>query len=193
MGLPIGFNPPCRMNLKTDSPPPGSRLEPGGGEGFYGDLVFAPADPLNSAEMAEIFLLREAIEPKLVAEATRRMGASKIAAAHAINEESEACQEDEDSEGYLLADRRFHELIFDASGLRRAHALVKGVWTTADPYRQAYAIIPNKLDISVIEHRMILDAIERGAGEDAGELHRIHIRHTRLGLSERREALGERP
>jgi DNA-binding GntR family transcriptional regulator len=180
------------MNLKTDSPPSGSQLGPGGGEGLFGDGVFVPADSLDAAEMGEIYLLREAIEPKLVTEATRRMGASRIAAANAINEESEACQELEDCEGYLRADRRFHELIFEASGLRRAHALVRGIWDTAEPYRQAYAVIPNKLDISVVEHRMILDAIERGAGDDAGELHRIHIRHTRLGLSERREAFGER-
>lgn len=180
------------MNLKTDSPPSGSQLEPGGREGLYGDVVFAPADSLDPLEMTEIYLLREAIEPKLVAEATRRMGASRIAAAHAINEESEACQENEDADGYLEADRRFHEVIFEASGLRRAHALVKGIWTTAEPYRQAYSNIPNKLDISVVEHRMILESIERGAGEDAGELHRIHIRHTRLGLSERREAFGGR-
>jgi len=39
---------------------------------------------------------------------------------------------------------------------------------------------------------MILDAIERGAARNAGELHRIHIRHTRLGLTERREAFGRR-
>lgn len=180
------------MDLKTDSPPSGSELGPDGGEGLFPESAFVPAESLDAAEMAEIFLLREAIEPKLVAEATRRMGATKIAAAHAINEESEACQEIEDSAGYLRADRRFHELIFEASGLRRAHALVRGIWGAAEPYRQAYADLPNKLDISVVEHRMILEAIERGAGEDAGELHRIHIRHTRLGLSERREAFGER-
>jgi DNA-binding GntR family transcriptional regulator len=179
------------MNLKTDSPPSGSELGQGGGEGLSTDVVFAPADSLDAAEMAEIFLLREAIEPKLVAEATRRMGATKIAAAHAINEEAEACHELEDAAGYLRADRRFHELIFAASGMRRAHALVHGIWGSAEPYREAYAALPNKLDISVVEHRMILDAIERGSGEDAGELHRIHIRHTRLGLSERREAFAK--
>lgn len=180
------------MNLKTDSPPSGSQLEPGGREGDCSEVVFAPADSLDLAEMAEIYLLREAIEPKLVAEATRRMGASRLAAARAANAESEACHEGDDPEGYLRADRRFHEIIFEASGLRRAHALVRGIWSTAEPFRQAYAIVPNKLDISVVEHRMILDAIERGAAEDAGELHRIHIRHTRLGLTERREAFGRR-
>jgi DNA-binding GntR family transcriptional regulator len=179
------------MNLKTDSPPSGSQVELGGGEGFY-EGVFAPADSLDLAEMAEIYLLREAIEPRLVAEAARRMGAGRIAAANAVNEESELCHELENREGYLRADRRFHELIFEASGLRRAHALARGIWSTSEPYRQAYAAIPSKLDISVVEHRMILDALERGAAEDAGELHRIHIRHTRLGLSERRETSGER-
>jgi GntR family transcriptional regulator, rspAB operon transcriptional repressor len=173
------------MNLKTDSPPSGSRLGPGGGEGFYWEVLFASAEALDPAAMAEIYLLREAIEPKLVTAATRRMGANKIAAVQAVNEESEACQELEDTAGYLRADRQFHELIFEASGLRRIQALVREIWDTAEPYRQAYAAIPNKLDISVVEHRMILDAIERGSGEDAGELHRIHIRHTRLGLGER--------
>jgi DNA-binding GntR family transcriptional regulator len=57
------------------------------------------------------------------------------------------------------------------------------MFNTTERYRRAYSILPHKLETSVIEHRMILDAIERKAGEDAGELHRIHIRRTRLTLS----------
>jgi hypothetical protein len=37
---------------------------------------------------------------------------------------------------------------------------------------------------------MILEAIERGAAEDAGELHRVHVRRTRLTLTEHPELFG---
>jgi DNA-binding GntR family transcriptional regulator len=38
-----------------------------------------------------------------------------------------------------------------------------------------------------IEHRLIVDAIERGDAEDAGERQRQHIRRTRVGLLDHAE------
>lgn len=145
--------------------------------------VGARVTPLDPTELIETYLVREALEPLLTEAATAKIGEERLAELRAINAESELCADRDDFNGYLAADRRFHGGIFESAELPRVQAVINGMFNTAERYRRAYSLLPHKLETSVVEHRMILDAIGRGAGQDAGELHRIHIRRTRLTLS----------
>ncbi|MBS1677008.1 MAG: GntR family transcriptional regulator [Actinobacteria bacterium] len=149
--------------------------------------VGARVTPLDPKDLIETYIVREALEPVLTESAARRIDAEQLAALRAINDESEVCAEREDIDGYLAVDRRLHGGIFAVADLPRVQAVITGTFATAERYRRAFSILPHRLETSVVEHRMILDAIERGAAEDAGELHRIHIRRTRLTLSEHPE------
>jgi GntR family transcriptional regulator, rspAB operon transcriptional repressor len=149
--------------------------------------VGARVTPLDPAELIEVYLVREALEPVLVRHAAERIGPERLAVARAINEESERCAGRGDSGGYLSADRRFHTEIFEATEMPRAYSIIIGMLQTSERYRRALSILPHGLETSVVEHRMILEAIERGAAEDAGELHRVHVRRTRLTLAEHPE------
>lgn len=149
--------------------------------------VGARVTALDPTELIEVYLIREALEPLLTERSVGQLDDAALGRLRAINEESELCAENEDFNGYLNADRRFHGLIFEAAELRRIHAVIQGMFHTAERYRRSYSLLPHRLEISVVEHRMILEAIERGAAADAGELHRIHIRRTRLTLSEHPE------
>ena len=153
--------------------------------------VGARVTPLDPAELIEVYLVREALEPVLVKLATERIEPARLALARAINEDSERCAEQGDSNGYVSADRRFHTEIFEATGMPRAYSIITGMLHTAERYRRALSILPHRLEISVVEHRMILDAIERGAAEDAVELHRVHVRRTRLTLTAHPELFGD--
>ena len=145
--------------------------------------VGARVTALDPAELIETYIVREALEPVLTEEAARRIEPERLAELKEIVVESEVCAERDDHSGYLAADRRLHGTIFEAAQLPRVHAVITGMLYTAERYRRAYSLLPHRLEVSVIEHRMILDALERGAAEDAGELHRIHVRRTRLTLS----------
>jgi DNA-binding GntR family transcriptional regulator len=149
--------------------------------------VGARVTPLDPAELIEVYLVREALEPVLVRKAAERIEPARLTVARAINEESERCAERGDADGYLNADRRFHTEIFEATGMPRACSIIIGMLQTSERYRRALSILPHGLETSVVEHRMILEAIERGAAEDAGELHRVHVRRTRLTLAEHPE------
>jgi GntR family transcriptional regulator, rspAB operon transcriptional repressor len=151
--------------------------------------VGARVTALTPTELIETYVVREALEPVLTEHAARLIGPERLAELREVNGESEVCAERDDHDGYLAADRRFHREIFESAGLPRVHAAITGMFHTAERYRRAYSLLPHRLEISVIEHRMILDAIERGAAEDAGELHRIHVRRTRLTLSAHPEML----
>lgn len=145
--------------------------------------IGARVTALDPTDLIETYIVREALEPVLTEHAARLIEPKRLAEMYAINERSELCAERDDHNGYLDADRELHRAIFEAAQLPRVYAAVTGMFNTAERYRRAYSLLPHKLEISVIEHRMILDAIERGAAEDAGGLHRIHVRRTRLTLS----------
>jgi DNA-binding GntR family transcriptional regulator len=50
-----------------------------------------------------------------------------------------------------------------------------------------YSLLPDRLAISHAEHRLLIDAFERGAADDAAAVHRLHTSRTRDGLNRRPE------
>jgi hypothetical protein len=50
-----------------------------------------------------------------------------------------------------------------------------------------YSFLPDRLTISHAEHRLLVDAFERRAPDDAAAIHRLHTRRTREGLADRPE------
>jgi DNA-binding GntR family transcriptional regulator len=45
-----------------------------------------------------------------------------------------------------------------------------------------YSLLPSSLRQSNVEHANLVEACERSAADDAADLHRVHIRRTRLTL-----------
>jgi len=149
--------------------------------------IGARVTALDPNELIEIFLMREILEPLAVAEATPRLSAEELSEIHALCDRSEEFAEPEGAHEYLEIDREFHAKIFAGSGMARLCSTIAGLWQVAERYRHAYSILPNRLEISVVEHRLIVEALERGAAEDAAEFHHVHIRRTRLTLAEHPE------
>ena len=149
--------------------------------------VGARVAPLERGNLLEIFLVRETLEPALVAEAVRRIDEAQLDVARELNARAEKFAEAHQISEYVSFDPQFHDAIFVAAEMPRTHAIVKGHRNAAARYRHAYSHLPRRIETSVVEHRMILEAAARGAGEDAAELHRIHIRRTRVTLAEHPE------
>jgi DNA-binding GntR family transcriptional regulator len=145
--------------------------------------VGARVAPLNPRELIEVYLLREAIEPMMVAESARRITAEQLAEAWRVNEESEPHAEANDAIGYLVDDREFHTAILEPAAMPRALTIAKGLWRTGERYRVMVSVMPHRLELSVVEHRLILEALERRSPADVSELYRIHIRRTRETLA----------
>lgn len=149
--------------------------------------VGARVAPLEISNLLEISLVREAVEPPLIAEATRRIEESQLDIARELNARAEEYAEAGEDRKYVNLDPQFHDAIFVAAGMPHVHAIVEGHRNAASRYRHAYSHLPRHLEASVVEHRMILEAVARRAPEDAAELHRIHIRRTRVSLSKHPE------
>jgi GntR family transcriptional regulator, rspAB operon transcriptional repressor len=145
--------------------------------------VGARVAPLERANLLEIFLVRETLEPVLVAEAVRKIDEPQLDFARALNEKAEQFANEGRVDDYVSFDPEFHDAIFVAAEMPRVHAIVKGHRNAAARYRHAYSHLA-RISISVAEHRMILEAVARRQAEDAAELHRIHIRRTRITIAE---------
>lgn len=132
-------------------------------------------------ELNELYLAREAIEPLMIAETCRNISFDRLAEASAINAESEDCAAAGQIDRYLELDRQMHDLLLQASGLHILYEIVQGLWHRTQRYRFGY-VTQDRIDLSVVEHRMLLGAVSQRDSDTAEDLYRIHTRRTRLTL-----------
>lgn len=145
---------------------------------------------LDVAECSEIYKIRELIEPLALAEAIPRMTEEDILGLQRAREEIECT---EDCDVFLKLDREFHLSSYRAAPMPRLKELVERFWNTTQPYRRAYTrLVWEKGNWAInAEHRLLTDAIKRGAVGDAGQILMLHIRRTRQELEKHRELFPE--
>lgn len=143
--------------------------------------VGARVTRIDLHELEQLYLAREAIEPILIAESTLRITEEELARARELNERAEQLARDGEFTSYLKLDAEMHLLLLHASRLDVLCEIAATLWQRTARHRIAYTQ-PDRMELSALEHRMLLDAIARRAPEDAADLYRVHTRHTRVTL-----------
>jgi DNA-binding GntR family transcriptional regulator len=140
---------------------------------------------LDPHDLDEIYAIRIALEPMLIAESAARLDADQIDHLRGLVAKIEASVDT--PEHWLDLDRRFHVDSFAAAPMPQARELAEGFWNRTQHYRRAHVLGMTREDLEVVhlEHRLILDALERRNGEDAGAALRTHLRRTREALHRR--------
>jgi DNA-binding GntR family transcriptional regulator len=140
---------------------------------------------LDPRDLDEIYAIRIALEPMLIAESAGRLDPEQLEHLRELVLEIEASVEV--PERWLDLDRRFHVDSFAGAPMPQARELAEGFWNRTQHYRRAHVLGMSRDDLEVVhlEHRLILDALERGNGEDAGAALRTHLRRTREALHRR--------
>jgi hypothetical protein len=92
-------------------------------------------------------------------------------------------------EDFLKLDREFHLLSYKAAAMPTLLAMIERFWNTTQHYRRAYANIAGSpgLDVTHLEHKLLVEAITRRDSEDAERIIAGHIRRTRLLLAQHPE------
>jgi DNA-binding GntR family transcriptional regulator len=142
---------------------------------------------LDPAELEEIYLLRERLEPLALRESAPLLSAEQRAGLEANLVAMEACSHPETRAQWVGLDRTFHLATYAAAPLPRLLDIVENLWNATQQYRRAYTRLPQTMTLANQEHRMILAAIERADAEDAEALSAMHIRRTRRALAEHTE------
>lgn len=152
---------------------------------------------LDYGEYTELYRIREELEPLAIAESAPRLSAGEIETLRGLMLQIERTR---DSGTWLDLDRRFHLLSYAAAPMPRLLKLIEGFWNSTQQYRRAFygAIAPplngsppGEMPMTLVEHRLLVDALERRDPRDAGSTLRSHIRRTRLTLASHQEMFDE--
>jgi DNA-binding GntR family transcriptional regulator len=142
---------------------------------------------LDREELDELYWVREHVEPAALERSARDLTEEHFAAMQEdieIMDRGEGRSRDE-AAALLKVDRRFHLTALSGGKSDRILQHIQGLWNLAEPYRVVFLqlIDEEEMQIMQTEHRLILDALRRGSGEDAAQLLSVHIRRTRLALA----------
>ena len=147
---------------------------------------------LDFAEYSELYRIREQLEPLAIAESAPRLSDADLAMLRDLMLQIEATN---DPAVWLDLDRRLHLASYAAAPMPRLLRLIEGFWNSTQQYRRAfYAAVASptdaaneKLPMTHLEHRLLVDALERRDADDAQSILRLHIRRTRVTLASHQE------
>jgi DNA-binding GntR family transcriptional regulator len=146
--------------------------------------VGARVATLDLAELDEIYLLREQLEPFALAESIPRLRPAKHRILCDYVAQMEEHADPSDPSNWVEVDRLFHLTSYSAAPLPQFLELIEGFWNRTQQYRRAYTRLPESYDLAHMEHRLLLHAIERRDVADAQAISTLHIRRTRLTLDQ---------
>jgi DNA-binding GntR family transcriptional regulator len=140
---------------------------------------------LDAADFDEVYLLRQRLEPLAIELSAPHLSEQQL---EALGRDVLAMEAFADVLGreaeWLAHDRAFHVGTFAGARSPRLLAIVESLWNVAEPYRRAYLELhPEVVELTHVEHRLMVNALERRDGEDAARVLEMHIRRTRLGLA----------
>lgn len=154
--------------------------------------VGARVASLDVAELDEIYLIREQIEPLALAESIPHLTGRDHRRLEEMVVEMEGCADPDDPSRWVAVDRLFHLDSYSAARMPRLLGIIEGLWNRTQQYRRAYSRLPDRFATAHMEHRLLLEAILGGDPEEAAALSRVHIRRTRLALDSEPSLFPER-
>jgi DNA-binding GntR family transcriptional regulator len=138
---------------------------------------------LTLAECAELYQIRERLEPLLLRVSLPSLGGDAVARMTELAEAMEAA--DGDVAAFLRADRAFHWASYAAAGPGETREIIARMWNSTQHYRREFTRLAAGragLGATHLEHRLLIDCIRRADPEDAERVLVMHIRRTRSEL-----------
>ena len=141
---------------------------------------------LDMHEVDVIYRMRERLEPLALAESIPRLTDVELRHLRELQEQIEAGP---DVARFLELDREFHLLTYSGCQIDPLTSMVRRLWNSTQHYRRAFVTIsgPGRMWVVNAEHRLVLDAIERGDINDGERYLSGHIRRTRIELARHAE------
>jgi len=132
---------------------------------------------LSPEEFRERFLMMAALEALCVREADGKVTRAVLHRLRALHAEITAARRDGDTGRAVSADGRFHQILWELSGLRQVVQVLQNVWDRGEYYRVImHARRGGFAAESIAEHEEILSALEVGDTSRAAralERHRL--------------------
>jgi DNA-binding GntR family transcriptional regulator len=147
---------------------------------------------LTLAECVETYLIRERLEPLLLRTSLPNLDDAAVDRLGRLATEMESGA---GIDAFMRADREFHLSSYAGAASGEMWQIIGRLWNTTQHYRREFTKIaaspstPQQpgLDVTHLEHRLLLDCIRRRDADDAERVLVTHIRRTRLELEKHPE------
>jgi DNA-binding GntR family transcriptional regulator len=146
--------------------------------------VGAAVSPLDVDELWQMIPVRCHLEGLATRLAVARMTDADIAALRDNVARAREQAERADSHALWLMNLEFHALLWRVSGNDFLTTLLRQNSEKTERFRLVYGMLPPRGRLDVKEHQEILEAIERGSGEIAELLTRVHLQTSMTELVE---------
>jgi DNA-binding GntR family transcriptional regulator len=146
---------------------------------------------LTLAECAELYQVRERLEPLLLRASLP--GLDDAAAMRMADLAGAMERAGGDVDAFLRADREFHLTSYAAAPPGETSRIIGRMWNISQHYRREFTKLAahrDRLGVTHLEHRLLLDCVRRGDADDAERVLVMHVRRTRLELSRHPEIFG---
>lgn len=147
----------------------------------------ATARTVDATFVREIYDIRRALEPMLVARASAAMTEADLAEIEALASAFEAAAAQGDNAAVIEANARFHARIYRVAPNSEAIRLLRQHSSLLSTIRRRYGFGEERLGEIVREHRMLVEACARRDAESASAIARLHITHSMLNVVSRLE------
>ena len=146
---------------------------------------------LTLAECAELYRIRERLEPLLLRASLPGLDGAALDRMSGLAGDMERAGGDVDA--FLRADREFHLSSYAAAAPGETAKIIGKMWNSTQHYRREFTKIAARragLNVTHLEHRLLVDCLRRSDPDDAERVLVMHIRRTRLELSRHPEIFG---
>lgn len=130
---------------------------------------------MGAVELTERFEVMDELEAMCARLATSRATADDIARIKAAQTVCAEAAETGDHDTYYHQNTAFHQAIYAASGNRFLEEEARRLQTMLQPYRRQQLQLRGRMMRSLDEHHHIMNAIERGAADEASVLMNAHV------------------
>lgn len=128
--------------------------------------------PVELLEMFEVMAELEAVAARLAA---TRITDAALKDLHAANVCCDAAVTDGNADAYYLENARFHAILYRQSGNRFLEQECLRLSRRLQPFRRMQLRLRGRLTQSLVEHKAIVVALEKGDGEQAAGAIRSHV------------------
>jgi DNA-binding GntR family transcriptional regulator len=141
---------------------------------------------LTLAECVETYLIRERLEPLLLRTSLPNLDDAAVDCLGRLATEMESGA---GIDAFMRADREFHLSSYAGAASGEMWQIIGRMWNTTQHYRREFTKIAAEsgLNVTHLEHRLLLDCIRRRDADDAERVLVTHIRRTRLELEKHPE------
>ena len=136
---------------------------------------------LTQEECSEQYQIRERLEPLLLRYSMPQLTDDDMSVMTSLVQQM---KETTDIEDFMRLDREFHWVTYSGATTNTLTEMIERLWNTTQPYRRVFTrmVRSGGIEITHLEHELLVEAIKRQDNEEAERILHGHIRRTRIEL-----------